>query len=70
MGDTIHTNEWNVTEDGSLQLNAALDSITYHQSLNVLLITSGNTLKVLDVPSGVILKDTVLCGMAYSVLLV
>ena len=58
------------SEDGSLKIGNECESLSYHKSLNVVIITykTGNV-KVVDLPSGFILRECQLVGKFLRALL-
>ena len=57
------SDEWFVGEDGCLSVGQPTQSVTYHPSLNVILVvTKESTVKVLDVTSGSLLQSSDLSG--------
>ena len=56
--------KWTVTEDGCLVVNDDIESVIYHPSLNVVLVTSkAGIVRVIDVASGAIIHASDLSGM-------
>ena len=56
-----------VGEDGTLNVNDTIESIAYHSGLNVVLVNcKSKQLKILDLSSGVILRDSQLTGWFYD----
>lgn len=54
---------WSVVEDGCLFVNKNLTSVTYHSSLNSIILSSKDqTITVLDATSGIVLKKSDLSG--------
>ena len=55
--------QWYVTEDGCLSVGENVTSVTYHSSLNSILLTTNEpSLKILDATSGVLLQKSNLSG--------
>jgi len=55
---------WFVSEDGCLLIKDELESVVYHQSLNVILVTTRTgEVRVIDVMSGAILHSATLSGL-------
>ncbi len=55
--------EWIVGEDGCLSVGEPLQSVTYHSTLNTILVSSKEpTIKVIDVASGSVLQTSNLSG--------
>ena len=55
--------EWFVGEDGCLSVGKPTDSVTYHSTLNTILVaTKEPAVKVLDVTSGLVLQSLDLSG--------
>ena len=58
---------WIIGDDGSLTVGEESTSITYHSGLNIVLVTTkNNSVKVIDIPSGIILRDCALSGNIWS----
>ena len=54
---------WIIGDDGSLGIGDESASLTYHAGLNVVIVaTKSNSVKVIDIPSGVVLRDCKLSG--------
>lgn len=57
------TVKWYVGEDGCLSVGEAATGVTYHPTLNTIIVaTNAHTLKVYDVTSGCLLKESNLSG--------
>ena len=55
--------KWTVTEDGRLHVNDEIQSVIYHPSLNVVLVSSKTSVvRVVDVTSGAIIHTSDLSG--------
>ncbi|XP_070181060.1 dual E2 ubiquitin-conjugating enzyme/E3 ubiquitin-protein ligase BIRC6-like isoform X3 [Littorina saxatilis] len=55
--------QWSVVEDGCLFIDKNLKSVTYHSSLNSIVLSSKDqTITVLDATSGIVLKKSDLSG--------
>ena len=55
--------EWYVGEDGCLSVGKPVEHVTYHSSLNTILVSTKEcTIKVLDVTSGSVLQCSDLSG--------
>ena len=51
------------SEDGSLKIDNETECISYHKSLNVVIVTCRTgKVKVIDLPSGLILRECQLVG--------
>jgi hypothetical protein len=56
--------KWVVREDGCLPVSSSVQSITYHPSLNVVLVsTETRMIQVIDVTSGAIFHASDLSGL-------
>jgi len=56
--------EWLVGEDGCLSVGQPTDSVTYHSTLNtILVVTKEPAVKVLDATSGSVLQSSNVSGM-------
>ena len=57
------SDEWFVGEDGCLSIGKPVDSVTYHSTLNTILVaTKEPAVQVLDVTSGSLLQNSDLSG--------
>lgn len=57
------TEEWFVGEDGCISVGEPTASVTYHSSLNtIIVVTKEPALKVIDVTSGSLLQKSNLSG--------
>ena len=57
---------WFVGEDGCLSVGEAVHSVTYHSTLNTILVsTKEPTVKVIDVTSGSVLQSCNLTGWSF-----
>ncbi|KAL8592605.1 hypothetical protein ACOMHN_026535 [Nucella lapillus] len=55
--------QWSIREDGCLFINDNLRSVTYHSSLNTIVLSSSDqSITVLDATSGIVLKKSDLSG--------
>jgi hypothetical protein len=60
--------KWVVHEDGCLPASSKIQSITYHPSLNVVLMTTETgMIQVIDVTSGAIFHNSDLSGLHWSI---
>lgn len=64
------TTKWYVGEDGCLSVGEPATGVTYHPTLNTVIVaTKVHTLKVYDVTSGCLLKESNLSGKGKCVCL-
>ena len=64
------TTKWYVGEDGCLSVEEPATGVTYHPTLNTIIVaTKAHTLKVYDVTSGCLLKESNLSGKGKCVFL-
>ena len=57
------SDEWFVGEDGCLSVGKPTDGVTYHSTLNTILVaTKEPAVRVLDVTSGLVLQSSDLSG--------
>ena len=57
---------WVMGEDGSLPIGEPVHSVTYHSTLNTILVsTKEPTVKVIDVTSGSVLQSCNLTGWSF-----
>lgn len=55
--------QWSIREDGCLIINKNLQGVTYHSSLNAIILSSKDqTITVLDATSGIVLQKSDLSG--------
>ena len=68
MGNKMaDSDEWFVGEDGCLSVGKPTDGVTYHSTLNTILVaTKEPALRVLDVTSGLVLQGSDLSGESSS----
>jgi len=60
------TGGWSVSESGCLTIDDEVESVTYHPSLNVLLVTSkASVVRVIDVTSGDVFHSADLSGLLH-----
>ena len=58
--------EWFVSEDGCLSVGEPVQGVTYHSTLNTILVsTKEPTVKVIDVTSGSVLQSSNLTGWSF-----